>query len=308
MKALSFEQELNSCMIMFEAMGLQYFSLKSLTVHNFRARPSVPRTIFMLFLVTLITILMIIFIIYDKSLPKEIITAKNVLMQMVRKSLNFNLVLVVWTSLIQSFLSTEKVKKLFFNLTEVSQLSHQYFHMTFDAKRLKRLACRRTLLMMIFLMTVHGGVLIISILHFGMMLKPLVAILPVMFLFTVVNKFLFYVGIVNSQLEFLAQLIENLFVWQEPVKLIDNKIILSIKPSRSADDPLRKLRAARKIYNKIFENSILINESNGLTLLVLLISLVISLMTSGYEIFVVIIGGLPMDYLISRCIITSFDR
>lgn len=305
MKTAKIEEELNNCLILFELLGQQYFTLKSLTSRNLTSRPSIFRFIYLVIVFLFISILMVYYIYQDQAVINESLNAKNVLMYAVKNSMHFGMVLVVWTSLIQSFVSTRKIKKIFFNVMETVQLCATEFNVMIKPKLIRNAAWKRISVMIIFFAIVHGGMMILNVSSSKAVKKLTIGLLPIFFFLTIMNKYIFYVGMINHQLEFLRNLIGSIFKSESPqtINIVENMNfhLKSVKPMTSADDLMKKFRAARKIYNIIYENGILINESNGLTILVMLISLVIALTVSGYEMFVIIIGGLPLDQAMGIC-------
>lgn len=117
----------------------------------------------------------------------------------------------------------------------------------------------------------------------------LIGSIPILLLFMIIYKFVFYVDMVNNQLEFVVKLLDKTFQPEE-VKVVGEMCF-----KNTLDDPLKKLRAIRKVYNIIFESGALVNRSNGLTILILLMDLVIAITASGYEIFVIAVGSLPIQ-------------
>lgn len=299
--AVKMEKELNSCVVVFELLGLQYFSLKSLTADSLRSRPSVFRALYMILWLFLTTSLMIIYIIHDHSLAQGSLTAKNVLMYAIQHTMNVGLILVAITSLIQSMTSTRNIKKFFLNIHEIFDLYLYDFKIPANLKSIKRSSWRRMTLMLMYYLTIHGGFMSLHAPLSDAAYKMLFGMLPILFLVMIVYKFVFYVGIINRQLKFLNKLLEDNFLHQ-PIKMIDNMKfhLTTVKPVKSPDDNLKKLRSLRKIYNVIFENAAIINDSIGLTVLMLLVCLVISLTVAGYQVFVIVIGGLPATYVPSN--------
>lgn len=110
----------------------------------------------------------------------------------------------------------------------------------------------------------------------------------------IVYKFVFYVEIVKHQLKLLQVLMKETFKYA-PVGIIykNNWRTIAVKPA--VNNWLRKLQAVRKIYNMICVHGELINHSSGLTILIVLVDVIVLLTASGYQIFVIIVGGLPMD-------------
>lgn len=286
------EANLNSCLVLLELAGLQYFSLKSLDI-DAKKGPSIPRTVYMLFLLVCINALTIAFIVNDKLIATGDLTTQKLLTCIVQRSISVGMVLVLCTSFVQSYVTTENIMKVHLNSKEIARLS-QVFKIFINFKKVKIKAWKMIWMMFGFLATVHGSLMLAHLNNSAEILQILLGCLPMVFLLVIVYKFVFYVNMVNSQLKFLNKLLCRIFQYQ-PIKIIDNinYHLMHVKPLKPADDTLSKLRVIWKIYNNIYESGILINESIGLTVLVLFMGIVIALTVSGYEMYIIIAGGLP---------------
>lgn len=290
------EESLNSCLILFELLGLQYFSL----VHdNLTDRPTSFRTAFLAIILTLTTAIITKCITQHISLTdKEVVNAKNVLMYAIQHSMTVGFILVAYTSLIQSYTSTQKVKKFFSNTKDIVRLVHKEFNIKVNFKQIKREACKKILVMIIFFVTAHLTMTFLVVQSLRMTIGMIILMLPIFFILVIVYKFIFYVDIINHQLMSLEKMVGDIFKSQ-PLKIFDDFHVhmTTVEPAKSSEDPMKKLQAARKIYNLIYDNGLLINSSNGLTIMIMLLCIVTTLTASGYEIFVIVVGDLPMHQI-----------
>lgn len=293
------ENELNDVLVVLEAIGLQYFSLKSLTEKNSKTRPSVWRVVYMIFLLILISGLVIIYVARDHTrIKQDEITIKNVIMFMIQHSMDIGLSLVICVGLIHSLVSTQCVKKVYLNSNEVSRLINDEFKMAFNYKSVRKEAWRKLVFVLMFVLTLH---VIVILVHAGTpdnVYQLLLGILPMLFLSMVVYKFIFYVCMINHQLAFLKVILDDVFKVKtiKPIETINLHLTI-IKPVNTKVDELKKLRIISKVYNIIYENGSLINASHGFTMLILLLSVVLAITVSGYELFVIALGGFPREQL-----------
>lgn len=127
-------------------------------------------------------------------------------------------------------------------------------------------------------------------------LQALLRMLSITFLRLSVSQFIFYVGLLNHELDSLNGLLHNFFNYK-PIRIIDNfeLYVTQVRSSQASDESLIKLRAAIKVYSHIFEIGSLISDSFGLTMLIMLINFVIAVTASGYEAFIIAVGGLVPD-------------
>lgn len=226
-------------------------------------------------------------------------TAKNLLIYGILNSLNVGLILVMVTSIVQSYLSTQKTKKIFINLKMIGEISQRKFDVVINYKNIRNYACRRAAYMIGFFLTSHAIATSFHCDSFDQAYPLIIGSIPVFVLYMIVFKFAFHVQMINGELAFLEKLLRKVFEKPQPkVPKYSSNRFLTVKPvTYMMDEPLRRLRAARQIYNIIYENGMLVNQSNGLTILILVIDLVVSLTASGYEIYVIMIGGLTKDLI-----------
>lgn len=293
------EKELNSSLLIFEILGLQYFSLKSLKKENVTARPSIFRFLYMLVLVTIISALMICFIMFRTIPMDQKVTAKNALTFAIQNMISVCIILVVCISFLQSFVSTPLVKRIFLNSKEIAELVYNDFRIFIDLNKMRKATWRRLSIMLVFLCTVHGSITSVHLHSMKDVLFMFVLILPILFLLMISFKFVFYVRMVNIELKLLKNILDEIYTQlklnQTRIFVLPTALKIEEPPS---EDRLQKLIVARRIYNLIYENGLLINSSNGLTILILLMTLVVTLTASGYELFVIMVGGLSKDGII----------
>lgn len=294
MKTQKMEKELNSSLILFEVLGLQYFSLKSLNKENVNVRPSAFRFLYMLVMCSVVTSLMVCFILFTTPQMENKVTAKNAVTFAVQNMISVCIILVVCISFFQSFASTSLVKRIFLNSNEVAELCYNEFKIFIDINRIKKSVWKRLLAVLIFLLFVYG-ILISVHLKSPLDIFPMfVLILPMIFLMMISFKLTFYVRMINIKLKLLKNILEDIYTH---LKLGQTMVVTctTIKSIEPLENHSSKLIVARRIYNLIYENGILINASNGLTILILLMTLVVSLTASGYELFVMMVGGMPKN-------------
>lgn len=301
------ETEFSSSLLIFEVLGLQYFSLKLLSCKTLWTRPSIVRTVYMILLLIFMTGISVWFVTSEAVLEtSSTVTAKNVLTFALQHSLNLGLILVVIVSMVQSYFTTPKVKKIYLNFKEITDIALDHFNIKKDFKQVRKGAIKRITVVVSSFVVLH---LTSFFFRFGSVndtIPMLVGAIPVFYLIMVGYKYVFYVAMVNHQMRCVLRLLEEAF--KRP--LIITKNIENIKFNltntqivKKYENPMTKLLAVRRTFNLVYENGTLINESNGLTILIVLVDLVIAITASEYEIFVVVVGGLPPEKLIGKILI-----
>jgi hypothetical protein len=276
------KRELNGPLLVLEIAGLQHFSLKSLHKKSF----SLFRG-FYLFL--LILFLLLIAVSLGNSsffLMKEKLTAKNALLFTILSGMSIGMTLVVFTSLIQSFISINNEKNIFVNGDKIISLIRSEFSSAFNFNNVKCSAWKK-LIWMTF------GFVIIHVIALAQMnstksqVACLMGVPTVFYIFLTVYKFTFYIDMINHQLATLGGLLTKIFD-NKPIQVISIGQISFMKPTEVIASPMRRLRAVRNIYNVIQQNANLINASNGLSVLILITCLVVSLTIMGYKLFIIL--------------------
>lgn len=302
MKTFTMGEELKTFLFVFEVFGMHFFSSKSLAHSNSKDRFKVFRVLYMVILSTSSSFVLIDIVLDENMMNIKNLSAKTVLMLAIQHSMKIGLVMVFCMSLFQSFTSTQSLKQIFFNSHEIKRLCLNEFGISVDYKLLKRKAWIRMIAMLTFLLTLH--VIVIILRHSSTLgfFKSLAGTFMILILLMIVYKFVFYVEIVNHQLGLLQVILNETFTCAS-ARTTGN--VVNLTASKPVGNLLGKIQTARKIYNTIHENGDLINKSHGPIMLILLADLVIVLTASGYEVFVIIIGGLPTYKVIGEMLMQS---
>lgn len=285
--------KLNGTLFVFEFFGLQYFSLKQTLRENFKDRISNSRKIFFSFLI-LFNMLLGFSSMLATSFSQKV-TTKNVLTLVYSQSTTYFFFIAIWISLVQSFVSTVHLKKLFANSKKIAEICNNEFGtiMSFEAvprSMRKRYAVETLILVIVY--SVNG--------YFRYLENKLdilwlvVSIIHASFFILVVNKFLFYVGLINFQLEFTEKLLASACTFK--AKPLNKKIYFLSDyelPSKSSKNS--KCQEIFKIYNKILENGSLTNKSCGCSILVVLVNIIGSATYCGYVLCAAAMGDSSED-------------
>lgn len=284
-------EELNNCLIAFEISGLQYFSLKlSSTDDTKPKRPSWFRLLYMIF------ILIVAFFIlqaYAKNSGEGLMLSlqnKSIIALVVQNIMVLAYFIVIFASIIHSYNTTNKTKQVFSISSQIKKQSFEAFGKSVDIRALKRKLFKMMRSMAMFFILFH---LLMYFMDSGAsLLGVLVTALKNFFLVALSLKLVVYVRLVNEHLNFLEEMVQELFP-SPPIKIIDN-INLHLTVVKSAgfkNEPLKKVRAAREIYNKTFAVTSLINDTVGFSIFLLFVSLILTLTSGGYRIYTASVGG-----------------
>lgn len=284
------EEDLNGCLIIFELVGLQYFSLKSMNDDNVKNGPAKCRKVFPMVQLTFIGVVLITILVNFEPPMTDEVNAKSVLLFLIVQLSNLGIVLMSLISFIKSYTSTRRIKKIFSekNLGNCEKKFLRLDGLRCDKKAsLVEVCCNADVLRCYncgvdwrrhFSRGTAGGASDSFSAPLGLSVH--------------------FLRRLNCQLATLSALLQNSFNYKS-IRIIDN-VELYVTQLKPADESLIKLRAAMKVYNLIFEIGSLISDSFGSTTLMLLINFVIAATAAGYEAFIVVVGGLPTDIITGK--------
>lgn len=290
MKILKFEKELGGIVRIFEISGLQYFSLEKLTNFNVNQRPSALRV----FSVITITTFLICFVILASTLTKsseftQSSSSQQILTSAASKVVLWGRLFHVVLTITHSYFSSRDVKLFFLNSREVMQLMYQEFDHAMDLKQTKVSAWKRFAWMSF---STFSGLFFLIHVDPSLVLFLLLSVLPThYFLIMNVYKFIFFVEMINQQIHDLNILLRKHIQYEDIDEDLEFKII-KVSQVKEINKFVRKLKVARKIYNLIHDNGVLINNSNGLPVLVYIVLMIVNFSLRGFEVIVICLGTL----------------
>lgn len=284
-------EELHNCLIAFEILGLQYFSLKSLSKEDPKPkRPSWFRLLYMFFI--LIGAFLAVQA-YGASTGIGVLAAlknKTIIALVIQNLMVIAYLIVIYASVIHSYKTTKITQQIFVIYSEMKKISLEAFGTYVDVKALRKRLFKMTLRMAMFFTLFHS---LMMVMDPGTSLFQLLVTAIKNFILVVLSvKLVFYVKMVNENLLFLEKMVHELFPSQ-PIKIIDNinLHLTYVKSAASKNEPLKKAMAAREIYNKTITITSCVNETVGFSIFLLFVSLVITLTSGGHRIFVATVGG-----------------
>lgn len=281
MKSSNIADELNGCLVIYEITGLQYFSLKNIFKDKSRKRTFCRKIVFCFYLVTYLTFLFIA--LPSAPFVNSSMTSQNVILVLFRIIRSLSKLVGYLTFLIQSYVSTENVKKFFLNTQLIAEWSHQNFHIEIIFSKFRRDAWYRFFAVNLYWALPYCGIIYVNSRSLGETVYMAVfAIFYVGISLAIATKNIFFILLLNFQLRHLEKLLQSVF--QPEYDLIVGKVYdLTIEDNKSEDGDMKQLLIVWKIFNKISENADLINKSMDASVIFVLINAVMALLTSGYE-------------------------
>lgn len=298
------KKNLNQSALIFEAFGLQYFSVSALTSENQKKYPSLGYTI--IFLILFIPMVFLIVFLTFSTLPKgsikESLNAKTVLNYVIQRSLYIALIGVVCISMITSYILTPLTKKFYLNCLLFSKLCKDDFICHVDHLAIRNITFKYFAVIVLYLFG-QESVFFLHGTFFGMpksLTKTAMGLIPSMFLYTIFLKFIHNVKVVNYHLEIVLELLKELF---KPTLIFIENIDFHMKPLKFRKTLIlsQKILSIRRAYNIISENAEIINRSLGVTILSIISLLVNLILTTGYNIFLFAVGKLSWESIGGIC-------
>lgn len=224
------------------------------------------------------------------------VTSKTIFTYVIQKLLSIGLISIVCTSIIESFLTTKCVKKIFLNTEEMALKVLKEFNICIDFNAIRKSVWKKLSVVVIFLLVLHGTYLFASygLVTFHEMLQRTIGIVVTFFFLMIIFKLIFYVEMVNNQLILLEKFTEN-FPKSKPREMLHSFRFLTLDQKLESEDHSRQVHTMCKIYELIYENGALVNASHGLTSLVILSDIVVACTILGYQAFMLMVGDLPKE-------------
>lgn len=274
---------------LFELTGVQYFKVMEVNADNQSEGPSVKRTIYMIFIMTLLTSLSITYTYIATTMKEQTeseLSIKTILQITLNHALNVSFVLIMFTGVLESFTSTKSSKKFIMNIVNIGEIVEDNFQCdtSFD-EFARRVKIRRFFCLSYFALFQILASFIYYRSKIVFLQKSILGLFPIFFLVIITLRIVFNINLVNYSLELLK------------------KIIIEMK-TRNANEQDRNISShiisCRKIYNKIYENCEIINNSFGFTIFFLVCGFVTVLIVTGYELLLMITSKYEIEEFVGR--------
>lgn len=181
---------------------------------------------------------------------------------------------------------------MFFNTETILQRSYQELKVPLSFESVRKSAWRRFFGMAFIFGTAYTVFLCFS----PQTGKEFIVNIVVTFIFgsyfvLIIEKFLFYVCLINYQLDFVNTVLKSLFKFNfHTLKMEIYTFDMKNVDSKSSRLILAKLLTIWEIFDKVQENATLINKSMGITMLFTLMNMIMILVNSGYIFCTVAMG------------------
>lgn len=284
---------LNDCSTIFQFLGHFFFAVKNLSLRNRDYWPSLGHTFYLIFLMIFLSSSVLAFSIVEKSedYVKDL-SSKTMLNLLLADVSLFGLLLELGVGLIQSYCATPLIKKFCLNSLKITEKCEKGFQYVINFKANRDRLVKHT----IILVTFFGGTNIIKysiskwhLNESNTELRYLAITCPMIVLMTLVMKFTFFVNLINTQLETLNKIILKTFPKVSSTSIVKGALVMPVKDVFYSDTTSR-LQTITEIYFLIVENSELVNQSMGITLITLTSVHAVIMIAGTYRILMSALG------------------
>lgn len=297
------EKSLSGTTAIFQLMGLQFFSLDTESLQDgFHQKENISKKHKALFAFSVLILSAEIFgIYYAITLEQSIFQRKNVKTGLTVQFTSYiMLVIVVGVSIVHSFLSTGKAKKIFCNFEKIwkifnNELRENINYASFS-ERYKNTFIKISFFLFLFLTILF--IFILRLNHSNILLWTVLTMYPYFFMQVVYCRFMFHILFVKENLLRILEVLERLRKQHQSPKtnllIFDFHVNLS-SPSNVPDEVFETLVKLKRIYGILSETTSLINEINGPSFMSQLIVLVVCNISAGFKVYLTYMGDVPVE-------------
>lgn len=282
-----FQTEFNFFVKLFEIYGFQHFNASKLSDKNVNEKPSKIRFGFMLIRLFTMIFLIIAFIINFASKRNAIYL--NPLTKLFQIVLIFVMISFGICSILESYISACKVKQLYMNFSKILFIMTNVLKISINFSQWKK---------KLYLKFTAFSI-VVTVLYFGPLrnykgreLVLVLGYLPNTIVVIIFLQYFFCVSFVNNS-------VQNLIIYIKKMQHKDEMRAKEVWHSKHVQmfecDKIENLQTCERIYNLISECVELINESFGLTALLMIYLMLITVTMSGYRLFVPFFEGKSFD-------------
>lgn len=279
-----FENEFSLILKIFEVFGLQNFGSDQI---NVREKPSKYRFIYMIIRMMIMVTLMIFYILRLQSKHNNDYS-KNDLMIFIQRTMNIGMILSVILSIFQSYFATNELKKFYINSRKILCILNKDLNIDLNFNEIRR----KIYIRLFFMCAIFTGFYSISGDFYEYFeLTFILSYIPILFFIMTIFHYVFFVDITYHFLLAITKHMQLMSIENRVIEImtVDYNKIIPVKPVNNSDEKLRSLKLCRAIYNLIYESCSYINDSFGITILIMLMNIVIALTVSGYKIFIMVV-------------------
>lgn len=292
------KKSLSGSTAVFQAMGLQYFSISSDIFQNAFDQPVKvsKKHKFSSAFVILLLCLQLAGVLYAISLEKQLQQNENVTKGLTVQFVSYFLMIVVCsTAVIHSCYQTRTAKKVFYNFEKIFKIFTRELEEPVDYGSFAKMF-KIDFVITGLIFAAASVALLVFIYHHNqsnVFLWGLLTIFPYFFVQVIIFFALHFIRLTNENLSWLVKVLEKLNTKHELSKVNLEIISRNLKQLRRDDELFNAVMRLKRIYGILTETTGLINEVIGLPLMVIVIDLVIGNISGGYKVYLSFMGDVP---------------
>jgi len=299
----SYRNEINSCTLLFEVLGLQFFSLKSLDYKTVNNAPSLKRKMHLICTLMLIFCTNALVVSRHEYGLEEKLSANTIFMLAIQYSMNVILIVVDFLGIIKSYTSTKKFQEIFINTFNILQLIEVEFKIKVDFAEVRRIIWKKNVILIGFVGLFYLLYVFLEVKKISDLLHFVLLFFSYLYIVGIVLKFQFLVLMTNSHLKLIGEALNMLLIKQSDQ--LTFLIPFAVKPAK-IDAFNRKILTIRKVFNITNKNAKLINDCMGFQIFLILTALVILLTIMGYRLFILVLDNKDFTQLYGKIYVTAF--
>lgn len=281
------QKNLSHCAGIFQFFGLLYFPVKLLNTSDFKRFPTRRYTFYFFIIFLLITALTSHFAISITNEPTDSLSARTALSYIMQHLLFALMIIVLVIAFIQSYLATPKLKKIFHNMTKFSEFCELNFNLKADYNAVKINLFKFFVKFLVSNLFSHVVLILYGAYHnLSYAFKSgAIGFIPITFLGMILVKFYFLTSTINYQLQIIHALLRNTLQRRNIfIQVMPKKLFMTLNPFEI------QLKYLMKVYILVYENSLLINRTMGITILAQVLICVLTLISGGYKVLLTLLG------------------
>lgn len=276
-----------------QMLGLQGFSLNSLSDKKHKKFPSIWYSVYLVVLLAYLIASLTIVTIKNYEEDKESLSENN-LNFIMKTFLTACLTTLVIVSILVTFFKHRQMLKFFRNSEKISELCFHEFKFRMNFGKLKCDLIKFNIFCGVFFIITTLVVIMHHHKHNAHLSKHKLSHrvlhdVPAFFVLTAVAKFAFHVHIVNFHLKVLKKLIKDNFANNLNHQKFESVSIVYNVSSKT--NPKRTILVFRKIFALIEEMSSHVDETMGFVVLITLLFSITGIIRFGYRLFMILIGS-----------------
>lgn len=293
-KSSSISSDIRPFILFFQVFGLQFFGVDAVGSRNI----SVKHKVYFLVLLSLVAVSCIAQIKIQPHVEHGD-DAKTAVQKSLEGVAFLGVYFTAFLILFQAYFSTSKNWTILENFNKISSLSwnRAYYYIDYSLFRIQ--FGKKFIGSLVFFLVTYALPIISDFVHKPiddpLLHRPVYVFIPIFLMKFASIKFMFYVDLVNFHMEMIENLLKKPYVDMiQIIEVLDNFHKQTKNQVKQKNDKLvQKISVSKQMYGLVWENTELLNECLGWTILMETIMVPCGLIVSGYQSFLLLQNNAP---------------